>query len=467
MDAGAALDSRALLEELLVGAVALRLFAEAAKPAAMMSGRGAAAGEGGQMRGLFLTRLHSRAGAEGAFAGTLLHTHLAERHEVAVAHAVTDAMAFDGRDIVSVDAFAAAGYDFVYLEGGLTDRCGCAGGQWRVPQTRLQTFVDAGGIVVVADAGVSEVRNHAGVYEQAAALFGAQPDFRDWLPGGAQRDVTYGVDGVAHLTQPGVPVCYPSEMVLSDWLRPVYDGVGRVAAVGPCVLVPFTAAVLATGNAASAATLRGDAVVDERVPFVWATVARSGAGFAVLVGGGVSDDWVVGQVPDNAVWVGRLLEVLADADARDAQARQVPVRVALERTLGEQELLDFLADVNRRRNRLERALRALVAAKLGDAPDRVLAAFPADRRAAVAEMDVAGMCAASTWLELTQVAAKNFPRFERVLGDKRLFQEHAAVVNHRPDAHAKDATVRDVVRMMDALDWLAAKLVTGGEPAPD
>jgi hypothetical protein len=61
---------------------------------------------------------------------------------------------------------------------------------------------------------------------------------------------------------------------------------------------------------------------------------------------------------------------------------------------------------------------------------------------------------ASPRLELVAIINKNWVLFERIFGDRTLFNENASIVNDRPDAHAKHLEPSDIAMHRRALQWL-------------
>jgi hypothetical protein len=62
------------------------------------------------------------------------------------------------------------------------------------------------------------------------------------------------------------------------------------------------------------------------------------------------------------------------------------------------------------------------------------------------------------WPELTGLVTVNWQIFEAVFGDRKLFEEHAGIINDRPDAHAKEWDAADFALYRRSLQWLEERL---------
>ena len=128
------------------------------------------------------------------------------------------------------------------------------------------------------------------------------------------------------------------------------------------------------------------------------------------------------------------------------------------------EWAEELAGISYRRNTMERALRSIainflrvaaLSSKDGvSAKSALLAAVPQKRRAELDPFNLEAIAEKLFWLELVAVINKHWMLFERIFGDKTAFNENAAIVNDRPDAHAKHLEPSDVAMHRRALQWL-------------
>lgn len=99
-------------------------------------------------------------------------------------------------------------------------------------------------------------------------------------------------------------------MVLDEWLRPALVGTDSILTWGPIHLIPDEA-VAASGHATTDVLVR-DHFVEYGRPAPWATANRHGRGHEVLIGAGVSYDYLLERCPDNARWISNLMELLKD-----------------------------------------------------------------------------------------------------------------------------------------------------------
>jgi len=132
------------------------------------------------------------------------------------------------------------------------------------------------------------------------------------------------------------------------------------------------------------------------------------------------------------------------------------------------EWAEELAGISYRRNTMERALRSIAinflrvaALSMKDgqsAKMMLLAAVPQKRRADLEPFNLEAIADKLLWLELVAVINKNWLLFERVFGDKTVFNDNAKIVNDRPDAHAKQLEPGDVAMHRRALQWLDERI---------
>jgi hypothetical protein len=96
-------------------------------------------------------------------------------------------------------------------------------------------------------------------------------------------------------------LCRPEDMVLTEWLRPVYEGVPQIVAGLPVRLAHW-GDLLASGNRRSTWSDATDGIPGpDTLPF--AGVRQRGAGYAALICANVSDDvWLEGS-PHNTRWL--------------------------------------------------------------------------------------------------------------------------------------------------------------------
>ena len=137
---------------------------------------------------------------------------------------------------------------------------------------------------------------------------------------------------------------------------------------------------------------------------------------------------------------------------------------------GLEEWAEEIATLGRRRNVLEKRLRALVlgfvradhlhgTAKRGNIKSRVLSGISTERRAKLQHLTVEDAMDKFTWKELTgTIEKKEWSLFEQIFGDKRKFREATELINDRFDAHAKDADLADIALYRRELRYLEERL---------
>jgi hypothetical protein len=132
------------------------------------------------------------------------------------------------------------------------------------------------------------------------------------------------------------------------------------------------------------------------------------------------------------------------------------------------EWADELAILSRRRNMIERKLRAVIinfvryaaldkTDKLS-AKERILRCLDEKRRAELEACDLDVIETKLYWLELINIVKREWALIERVFGDKTRFAECAIIVNERPDAHAKVLDAADLALHRRALTWFEDRL---------
>lgn len=155
------------------------------------------------------------------------------------------------------------------------------------------------------------------------------------------------------------------------------------------------------------------------------------------------------------------LEMIAEEAAVVEQADLLP---GSETRALISEWAEELAGISYRRNVLERSLRSIVINFLrvsalsskegGSAKAMLLACVPEKRRSELDPFNLDAIAEKLFWLELVAIINRNWLLFERILGDKTVFNDNALIVNDRPDAHAKHLEPSDIAMHRRALQWL-------------
>lgn len=128
------------------------------------------------------------------------------------------------------------------------------------------------------------------------------------------------------------------------------------------------------------------------------------------------------------------------------------------------EWADELAAISYRRNVIERSLRSIVINFLrvsalhskggSTAKAMLLVSLPEKRRSELEPFNLDAISEKLYWNELVAIIDKNWGLFERIFGDKKIFDDNASIVNDRPDAHAKQLEASDIAMHRRALQWL-------------
>jgi hypothetical protein len=127
-----------------------------------------------------------------------------------------------------------------------------------------------------------------------------------------------------------------------------------------------------------------------------------------------------------------------------------------------------LAIIGRRRNLLEKRLRALVVNSLkldslqnpskAKAKDRILAIRPEKERGKMLALSAEQAVDKLTWIELVTLVKKEWGLVGAIFGDQVKFEQCCDVVNDRFDAHAKSADLADMALYRRDLTWLEDRL---------
>lgn len=134
--------------------------------------------------------------------------------------------------------------------------------------------------------------------------------------------------------------------------------------------------------------------------------------------------------------------------------------------LEEGEWAEELASINRRRNLLERKTRELirVALKMSlttgkDWTGVVTTALTQRRREEIAGLAPDAIMSKLYWVELGNIMSREWAIFSQFFSDKKRLQEAFALLNERPDAHAKEVDLADVALQRRELTWLEERIL--------
>lgn len=212
-------------------------------------------------------------------------------------------------DVIPEVTFLEFNPDLLFIESGLFTG---SDGTWKVDQRIAQEFVEAGGVVIVSDVDLNLLRTQREAYKSAVGFIGAGAAYRGAEPVGGYDEVRYWGGNKQIL-------CKPDEMVLSNWLRPVYQDIPEILVGLPVRLALFDS-ILASGNTRSTWSDATDGIPGpDNLPF--AAVRKRGKGFIVFIAGLVSGDaWLEG-CQHNTRWLINVSKFLVNEAAKEQQRR--------------------------------------------------------------------------------------------------------------------------------------------------
>ena len=206
--------------------------------------------------------------------------------------------------------------DVIYMEGGLfaDDK-----GTWRIPKQIADEVCANAGVIIVADVEHNRLYGQKDHYLEAGQFFKAFAAY-----GKDDEDLVYASDETSFWKGYRQILCKPEKMILSDWIRPIYDGIPSVLAGSPIRLASWDC-ILASCNGDTTGTLHLDNCVDMVDACPFASVTQRGAGYLAFIAANVSADaWLEG-CPHNTKWLTRVAEFLVH-QARSDRARRVSHR---------------------------------------------------------------------------------------------------------------------------------------------
>jgi hypothetical protein len=199
------------------------------------------------------------------------------------------------------------------LEGGLVIT---NDGDWRFPENEATKFCEDGGVLIVSDVDLNELIVKKEGYLKTAKFFGARVRY-----GNNDFEPVYGADEDRYWRSFRQILYKPDKMIISEWLRPIYNGVPEILAGIPGCLSQYQSLV-ASCNSDTTGILDSDIWIDRVNACPFASAAQIGFGFAVLIAGNVSGDvWLEG-CKHNTTWLTNLAAFLVDTAASDRSRRQ-------------------------------------------------------------------------------------------------------------------------------------------------
>lgn len=232
-----------------------------------------------------------------AFLGRRLFDAFKEiAEECLLAHCVVDELPDPldprlGTDLVSMETVRRLQPNVVYLERGLFS----AGGMWRIDRQLVDELIRGGCVLIAADVDTTRLNEQADLYRSALTLF------KTHVAHDSNGDAAALIDDVSNAGSWHEIQCHPAKMMTDDWLKEVYSGIEKIVVGNPAQLSANFANVLATGDEGTVKVL--DEYGGTLDMGVFAVVYKSGDGYAVLIGGGVSSDVWLRFAPHNTQWL--------------------------------------------------------------------------------------------------------------------------------------------------------------------
>ena len=214
-------------------------------------------------------------------------------------------------DVLSVSVLDALDPDLIYIEGGLFAN---EDGLWKVPEKIIKERLQLGSIVVVADADCNNVREYKNFYKNVYQLTKASIHYKS-------KDPVYASDSHSCWRGTRQIICKQKNMIIADWLRPIYEGIPAILVGLPAHLRSWDS-LLATGNKGTTGTLHLDRWVDEIECCPFASVAKVSNGYVVFIAGNVSDDCWLEGCEHNTKWLTNICNFLVDTARHDRDIRR-------------------------------------------------------------------------------------------------------------------------------------------------
>lgn len=311
------------------------------------------------MRTLYLQRMPSLIGRE-AFSGRKLFDQFkAVSEESLLSFAVIDDEEAQKThpnaksDFLSLMHFVRFDPDVIYIEGGLFYRYG-DDWRWRIPRPLLEKCVMQSSVVLVADIDRNKLREEKALYLEAGDFLGTYAQYSVSHLGEVDSDhPVYGIDETHNWKGSSQNIiCKPERMLISDWIRPIYEGISEILIIQPCLLT-FMETIIASANCSTTATLHLDRWVDKPYCCPFAVAKQRRNGYVVTIAAHVSGDLLAERCPDNTRWLTNLAEFLV-SQATDDKRRRVsrytsPYKLFLShRSVNKQTVREISQELNRR-----------------------------------------------------------------------------------------------------------------------
>ena len=259
------------------------------------------------LRTLYLQSRPSAAGHGGRIGETLFAEIRSRSDDCLAAHRVLPALVAGemeehlAREAVSEELLCEFAPNLIYIEGGLFAD---SRGSWKIDWPVIEDLIDSGGVLILADCDARELCRHRPRYEYAARFLRARAQF-------TTAGVVYATDAEHSWQAPAQIVCQPAKMMISEWLRPAWDGIEEIVVGNPAQLCSWQDLPASTNLGTSRLIEpKGAGDCDRVEPGIFASTARCGLGHVVFLAGEISSDRWTERCPGNPIWLANLAELL-------------------------------------------------------------------------------------------------------------------------------------------------------------
>ena len=267
-----------------------------------------------RLRVLYLQHAPSVNGRDALLGHHLLETFKGTAEECLLAHCVVDELPHPlhpdlGTDLISVETVRRFRPNVIYLERGLF----APDGKWRIERQFLDELTRNGCVLIAADVDTNRLNHQANLYLDGLTLF------KTTVSRDHNGEAAALLDDVSNAGGWFEVVCHPAQMTISDWVKPIYQGIERIVVGAPAPVSTIFADPLASGDRDSVKVLveRGGAPDTG----IFAIVYKLGDGYAVSIAGGVTADVWAGVAPDNTIWLVNIASFLTREVQRNRARR--------------------------------------------------------------------------------------------------------------------------------------------------
>jgi hypothetical protein len=249
------------------------------------------------------------ANGRSSLAGRNLYDHFRNiSKECVLGHFVTDDEHAEkckdrvyGTDVISYSLLSKLLPNVIYIEGGLFLS---EEGRWKIPRPYAEELLRDGAVIFIADVDLNELRFKKQLYDEIVDFTGAHARYMKY----DGKDPVEIMDLESNWNGSRQIICNADDMVVSDWLKPAYDGVDKILVGIPGRLEHFRH-VLASGNR-STTQANGDVYGFESDSGIFASVSPYLNGQVIFIAGNISGDSWSNACPDNLKWFENITRLL-------------------------------------------------------------------------------------------------------------------------------------------------------------